>query len=428
MARLLLGVTGGIAAYKALETVRLAVRAGHAVRVIQTPASEQFVGRASFEGITGAPVLISEFERDPARGAYPGEPLSNRAPISHLALVDSADVYLIAPASANTIAKLAHGQADNLVTTAALAAACPVVVAPAMNHRMYANVATQANLELLAARGVTIIAPEEGDLASYGEHGIGRLAEPATLLAACERLLAPQTWRDVRVLVSAGGTREPLDSVRFIGNRSSGRMGLALAARAAQRGAEVTLVAANVSLPAAPGVRVIPVVSAAELTSACEAEFASCDVLLMAAAVADFRPAAAAKHKLKKDSGVPAIELELTQDVLSTLAPRRRPGQLIIGFAAEHGDGALRYGAEKLARKALDAIVVNDISRPEIGFDVDENEVTILTRGGRRVHVPRDSKEAVAGAVLDEVTRLLAGDGEERDGAAGAARVGIASD
>jgi phosphopantothenoylcysteine decarboxylase/phosphopantothenate--cysteine ligase len=420
-------VTGGIAAYKALETVRLAVRAGHAVRVIQTPASEQFVGRASFEGITGAPVLISEFERDPARGAYPGEPLSNRAPISHLALVDSADVYLIAPASANTIAKLAHGQADNLVTTAALAAACPVVVAPAMNHRMYANAATQANLELLAARGVRIIPPEEGDLASYGEHGIGRLAEPATLLAACERLLAPQTWRGVRVLVSAGGTREPIDSVRFIGNRSSGRMGLALAARAAQRGAEVTLVAANVSLPAAPGVRVIHVGSAAELASACEAEFASCDVLLMAAAVADFRPAAPAERKLKKDGGVPAIELELTQDVLSALAPRRRPGQVIIGFAAEHGDGALRYGAEKLARKGLDAIVVNDISRPEIGFDVDENEVTILTRDGRRVHVPRDSKEAVAGAVLDEVTRLLAGDGEERDGAAGAARVAVRS-
>jgi phosphopantothenoylcysteine decarboxylase/phosphopantothenate--cysteine ligase len=290
---------------------------------------------------------------------------------------------------------------------------------------MYANAATQANLELLGARGVTIIPPDEGDLASYGEHGVGRLAEPAALLAACERLLAPQTWRGVRVLVSAGGTREPIDSVRFIGNRSSGRMGLALAARAAQRGADVTLIAANVSLPAAPGVRVIHVGSAAELADACGAEFPSCDVLLMAAAVADFRPAAPAEHKLKKDAGVPAIELELTPDVLSMLAPRRSLGQLIIGFAAEHGDGALSYGAEKLARKGLDAIVVNDISRPEIGFDVDENEVTILTRSGRQVPVPRDSKEAIAGAVLDEVTRLLARDGEEHDGAARAARAGI---
>ncbi|MGO9754568.1 MAG: bifunctional phosphopantothenoylcysteine decarboxylase/phosphopantothenate--cysteine ligase CoaBC [Solirubrobacteraceae bacterium] len=427
MARLLLGVTGGIAAYKALETVRLAIKAGHAVRVIQTPTSERFVGRASFEGITGAPVLTCEFERDPARGAYPGEPLSDRAPISHLALVEAADVYLIAPASANTIAKLAHGEADNLVTTAALAADCPLVVAPAMNHRMYANAATQGNLELLAARGVTIVPPGEGELASYGEHGVGRLAEPATLLAVCERLLAPQTWRGVRVLVSAGGTREPIDSVRFIGNRSSGRMGLALAAGAARRGADVTLVAANVSLPAAPGVRVIRVGSAAELAHACQVEFASCEVLLMAAAVADFRPAAPVEHKLKKDGGAPAIELELTEDVLSTLAPQRRPGQLIIGFAAEHGHGALRYGADKLARKGLDAIVVNDISRPEIGFDVDDNEVTILTRGGRDVHVPRDSKEAVAGAVLDEVTRLLVRSGEERDGVARAAGTGLTS-
>src|SRR5579863_9266544 len=201
MARILLGVTGGIAAYKALETARLAVKAGHSVRVIQTPMSEQFVGRASFAGVTGAPVLTSEFEVDPARGSYPGEPLSERAPISHLALVEAADVYLIAPASANTIAKLANGLADNLVTTAALAAACPLVVAPAMNHRMYLHPATQANLELLEARGVTIVSPGEGDLASFGEHGIGRLADPQQLLCECERLLAPQIWRGVRMLI-----------------------------------------------------------------------------------------------------------------------------------------------------------------------------------------------------------------------------------
>ena len=238
MSRLLLGVSGGIAAYKALETARLAVRAGHAVRVIQTPTSERFVGRASFEGITGAPVLIGEFDADPARGAYPGEPVPERAPISHLALVERADLFLIAPASANTIAKLASGHADNLLTTAALAAACPVAVAPAMNNRMYLHPATQANLECLAARGVTVIAPGEGELASFGEHGIGRLAEPAQLLATVEALLTAPTWAGVRVLVTAGGTREPIDSVRFIGNRSSGRMGYALAGEAARRGAD----------------------------------------------------------------------------------------------------------------------------------------------------------------------------------------------
>src|SRR5580700_4138421 len=191
MARLLLGVTGGIAAYKALEAARLAVKRGHAVRVIQTPTSERFVGRTSFEGITGAPVLVSEFGPDPARGSYPGEPLPERAPISHLALVERADLFLIAPASANTIAKLANGHADNLLTTAALAAACPVAVAPAMNNRMYLHPATQDNLETLKRRGVTIIPPAEGDLASHGERGVGRLAEPADLLAACEALLAP---------------------------------------------------------------------------------------------------------------------------------------------------------------------------------------------------------------------------------------------
>ncbi len=425
MARLLLGVSGGIAAYKALETARLAIKSGHSVRVIQTRSSERFVGRASFEAITGAPVLVGEFERDPARGAYPGEPLAERAPISHLALVDAADVFLIAPASANTIAKLAHGHADNLLTTAALAAACPLLIAPAMNNRMYEHPATQANLGVLAARGVTIIGPEEGDLASHGEHGVGRLAEPAILLAACERLLEPQTWSGRRVLVSAGGTREPIDSVRFIGNRSSGRMGFALAAHAARRGAEVTLVAANVTLAPPPNVRVIAVGSASELAAACRAEFQSCDVLMMAAAVADFRPVAPAQRKLKKDGGAPTIELELTEDVLSALASVRRPGQVIVGFAAEHGDGALGYGAEKLARKRLDAIVVNDISRPEIGFDVDHNEVTILTADGRNVLVPRDTKDAVASAVLDEVERLLRRGGEERDGAVQAAGVGL---
>ena len=428
MPRLLIGVSGGIAAYKALEIARLAVKAGHAVRVIQTPTSRRFVGVASFEGITGAPVLCSEFDGDPMRGAYPGEPAPDRAPISHLALVQRADVYLIAPATANTLAKLAHGHADNLVTTAALAADCPVAVAPAMNDRMYLHPATAANLELLAQRGVTVIGPGEGDLASHGEHGIGRMAEPAALLEACEALLgapaaragaggpnvnppAPGQWSGVRVLVTAGGTREPIDAVRYIGNRSSGRMGFALAGAAAQLGAEVAVVAANVSLPAPPGVRVVPVSTAAELADVCRREFDACDVLLMTAAVADFRPRHPAGDKLKKDAGAPTIELERTEDVLSDLAGHRRPGgtQILVGFAAEHGAGALRYGRDKLERKGLDAVVVNDISKPGIGFDATENEVTILTADGGASDVPRAAKERVAAVVLQEVQRLRAG-------------------
>ncbi len=406
MARLLLGVSGGIAGYKALEAARLAVKRGHAVRVIQTPASERFVGRASFEGITGAPVLTSEFEPDPARGAYPGEALPERAPISHLALVERADVYLIAPATANTLAKLAHGHADNLVSTAALAAACPVAVAPAMNNRMYLNPATQVNLELLRSRGVAVIGPGEGALASHGEQGIGRLAEPAELLEAVEALLTRPSMKGLRVLVTAGGTREPIDSVRYVGNRSSGRMGFALAREAARRGAEVTLIAANVALDPPQRARMIEVHTAAELADACRNELAACDVLLMSAAVADFRPAGPVDRKLHKEDGVPSIELERTEDVLSELADLRREDQTLVGFAAEHGDGAVDRGGSKLERKRLDAIVINDIAGAGIGFESEDNEVTILTADGVQRHVPRARKERIAGAVLDEVERL----------------------
>jgi phosphopantothenoylcysteine decarboxylase/phosphopantothenate--cysteine ligase len=398
VSRLLIGVTGGIAAYKAVETARLAIKAGHAVRVIQTPTSQRFVGAASFAGITGSPVLVEEFESDPVRGAYPGDPAPERAPISHLALVENADAYLIAPASANTLAKLAGD--------------CPVIVAPAMNDRMYRHPATRANLELLRARGVTVVGPATGDLASHGEHGIGRMSEPAELLAAVQtRLaagdpLADASWLGVRVLVTAGGTREPIDSVRFISNRSSGRMGLALAARAAARGAQVTLVAANVTLETPPGVRAVPVSTAAELAEACEREFAAADVLLMAAAVADFRPVNPADHKLKKDAGPPTIELEPTVDVISALAAARRPGQVLVGFAAEHGDEALAFAHAKLERKRVDAIVVNDVSQPGIGFDTADNEVTVVTAGAERL-LRKAGKDAIADGVLDEVQQLL---------------------
>src|SRR5918995_392667 len=291
MARVLLGVTGGIAAYKALEFTRLATKAGHAVRVIQTEASTRFVGTASFAGITGAPVLITEWEPDPLRGAFPGDVMPAHAPLSHLELVRTADAYVIAPASANTLAKLATGTADNLLTAAALACRGPLLVAPAMNNAMYEHPATQANLATLRDRGVIVLEPGTGSLGSPGEWGIGRLPEPAELLAAVDAVLAPGDLDGLRVLVTAGGTREPIDAVRFIGNRSSGRMGFALAERAARRGARVTVVAANVALARSPGVRYVDVGTAAELKAASEAAFAGCDVLLMAAAVADYRPA-----------------------------------------------------------------------------------------------------------------------------------------
>jgi phosphopantothenoylcysteine decarboxylase / phosphopantothenate---cysteine ligase len=407
MPRILLGVSGGVAAYKALEFVRLATGAGHAVRVVQTPASRRFVGRVSFAALSGAPVLTSEFERDPLHGAFPDQTPPTHQPIGHLELVRNADIYLIAPASANTIAKLAHGLADNLLSSAALATTCPVVVAPAMNNHMYEHPAVRANLDILRARGVHVIEPDSGRLASKDEEGVGRLPDPARLLEVCEQLVAGD-WRGLRVLVTAGGTREPIDSVRFVGNSSSGRMGLALARAARERGAEVTVVGAHVSLPRPCGVTWREVSTAAQLLQACAEEFPRCDVLLMAAAVADFRPLDARDGKLKKaEREHLTLELEPTADVLSELAARRAPGQTLVGFAAEHGERAVEYGRAKLHAKRLDAIVVNDISRPDIGFEVDANEVTIVTAAGEQ-HVPRANKPQVARAVLDAVERLRA--------------------
>jgi phosphopantothenoylcysteine decarboxylase / phosphopantothenate---cysteine ligase len=443
MARILLGVSGGIAAYKALELVRLATAAGHSLRVVQTPTSRRFIGEASFAALTGAPVLHSEFQRDPARGAFPGQALPEHEPLSHLELVARAELLVIAPASANTIAKLAGGLADNLLCSCALAATCPVLIAPAMNNHMYAHPAVQANLQTLRSRGVSVLEPATGRLASKDEHGIGRLPEPAQLLAACETALARATpapdvgggnpvpgsdWAGVRVLVTAGGTREPIDSVRFVGNSSSGRMGFALAQAARARGAEVTLLAANVGLQRPPGVTVREVVTAAQLEEACEQEFPACEVLFMAAAVADFRPAQPAPGKIAKTGrdGL-ALQLEPTADVLAGLAARRRAGQLLVGFAAEHGEQALDCAREKLARKGLDAIVVNDIARPGIGFDAEENEVTILAAadgspprwaGGQvlagasavtALHLARASKAEIAEAILEAVGILRAG-------------------
>jgi phosphopantothenoylcysteine decarboxylase/phosphopantothenate--cysteine ligase len=410
MARILLGVSGGISANKAVELTRLAGKAGHSVRVLQTERSLEFVGRATFEGITGASVLVDEFERDPARGAFGDQAPPEHDPLSHLELVRNADAFLIAPASANTIAKLANGLADNLLTTAFLAATCPVLVAPAMNNAMYENAATQANLDTLRARGVNVLDPGVGALGSKHEWGVGRLAEPPDLLAAVEAVVptGSRPWDGLKVLVTAGGTREPIDSVRYVGNRSSGRMGFALAEEAAARGADVTVIAANVGLPRHPRVRYVDVVSAQDLLETCGREFPQADVLFMAAAVADFRPAQAAATKLKKE-GREALELELepTPDILSGLAAQRRAGQLLVGFAAEHGEGAVEYGRGKLERKGLDAVVVNDISRADIGFEGDHNEVTIVTAAGDE-HVERTSKAEVARAICDAVVALRA--------------------
>ncbi|HET9197952.1 MAG TPA: bifunctional phosphopantothenoylcysteine decarboxylase/phosphopantothenate--cysteine ligase CoaBC [Solirubrobacterales bacterium] len=408
MARILLGVSGGIAAYKALELARLATLAGHGVRVTMTDAATRFVGAASFEGIVGAPVLTSEFERDPLRGAFPGEVGEGHDPIGHLELAGRCDAFLVAPASANTISKLAAGSADSMLTTSFLACTAPRLVAPAMNDRMYADEATQTNLEVLRSRGVEVIEPEEGKLASRGEFGRGRLPDPEQLLARVEAALPAgnRPWDGLRVLVTAGGTREPIDSVRFIGNRSSGRMGIALAAAAAKRGAAVTLIAANVALPAPAGVRRLDVETAAELAAAATEELAATHVLLMAAAPADFRAADPAIGKLQR-SGSLELSLEPTEDILAGLAADRHQGQTIVGFAAEHGGQAVARARGKLERKGADLIVLNDVSNPEIGFESDRNAVTLIAAEGE-TEVPIASKDAIAEAILDEVARLRA--------------------
>ena len=411
MARILLGVSGGIAAYKSLELARLATLAGHGVRVLMTETATRFVGAASFEGIVGAPVLTSEFERDPLRGAFPGEAQPGHDPIGHLELAANCDAYLVAPASANTIAKLAGGFADSMLTTSFLACAAPRLVAPAMNDRMYADAATQANLATLRERGVEVIEPGEGKLASRAEHGRGRLPEAAELLARLEAVLpaGERPWDGLRVLVTAGGTREPIDPVRFIGNRSSGRMGIALAAAAARRGAEVTLIAANVALEAPPGVRRVDVETTAELERAAREEFAAAHVLLMAAAPADFRPAHAAEQKLSREGSLD-LSLQPTEDILAGLVTARAASQTVVGFAAEYGGDAAGRARAKLARKGADLIVLNDVSDPAIGFESPDNAVTLVT-AERETFVPRAPKDQIAARILDAVEALRAGRG-----------------
>ena len=383
MSRVLLGVTGGIAAYKACELCRLLVKEGHDVVPLVTPGAERFVTAETFRALA---------RRPPGDDVY-----------LHLT---RADLLVVAPCTANTLAKLAHGLADNALTEAALAHRGPVLVAPAMNPRMWVHPATRANAEALHARGVVLVGPDEGETAE-GELGVGRMAEPDEILGAARSLLVGTgPLNRKRVLVSAGGTREPLDAVRYVGNRSSGRMGVALAAEARRRGAEVTLLAANLAVPAPAGVELVETPTAADLEREAIVRAGEADVVVMAAAVADYRPAEALAAKRPKDTATWTLELEPTTDVLSALGERRRDGQLLVGFAAETGAEGVERAREKLSRKRADLFVFNDVSRPGIGFDASENEVTLLTGSGERT-VAKAPKEEVAAAILDEVEALM---------------------
>jgi phosphopantothenoylcysteine decarboxylase/phosphopantothenate--cysteine ligase len=384
--RVLVGVTGSIAAYKACELVRLLVKDGHEVVPLPTPGAERFVTRETFEALA---------RRETPRELYP-----------HLL---EADLLVVAPLSANTLAKLAHGLADTVLTEAALAFRGPVLLAPAMNVRMWEHPATQANVAALLERGAELVGPDAGELAE-GETGVGRMAEPGEIHARIRELLGEggsSPFRGRRVLVTAGGTREPLDTVRFLGNRSSGRMGVALAAEAARRGAEVTLVAANVSVPLPDGVEVVQAPTAADLARETLAR-ADADVVLMAAAVADYRPAEPLGSKRPKDTAEWSVALEPTQDVLAELGRRRPDGQVLVGFAADEGEAGLARAREKRERKNGTLFVFNDVSRSDIGFDADQNEVVVVSANGDRVISKRD-KRAVAAAILDEVGTLLRG-------------------
>ena len=381
MSRVLLGVTGGISAYKACELTRVLVRAGHEVIPLVTPGAQRFVSEETFLALA---------RRPPSEDVYP-----------HLT---RADLLVVAPCTANTLAKLAHGIADNVLTEAALAHRGPVLVAPAMNPRMWAHPATRANVEVLRARGVELVGPDEGEMAE-GEWGVGRLAEPAEIAARVALLLEPGSLAGRRVLITAGGTREPLDSVRFVGNRSSGRMGVALAEEARRRGAEVILLAANLSIATPHGVEAIPTPTAESMLDAALA-LPDVDVALLAAAVADYRPAEALAAKRPKDEQGWTVELQPTPDVARALGEQKRAGQVLVAFGAEHGDDGLARKRAMLETKNADLVVFNDVGRPDIGFDVGENEVVLITRDGERV-VPKASKAAIAGEILDEVERLL---------------------
>jgi phosphopantothenoylcysteine decarboxylase / phosphopantothenate---cysteine ligase len=381
MSRILLGVSGGISAYKACELTRLLVKAQHDVIPLVTAGARRFVTEETFLALARRPA---------SEDVYP-----------HLT---RADLLVVAPCTANTLAKLAHGIADNVLTEAALAHRGPILVAPAMNPRMWQSPATRANVETLTARGVELVGPDEGEMAE-GEWGVGRLSEPAEIAQRIEQLLAPGSLAGRRILVTAGGTREPVDSVRFVGNRSSGRMGVALAEEARRRGAEVIVLAANLSLDIPHGIEVIPTPTADSMREAALA-LPDVDVLLLAAAVADYRPAETLAGKRAKDERAWTLELQPTEDIAKTLGERKRDGQVLVAFGAEHGQEGLERKRAMLETKNADLVVFNDVGRSDIGFDSADNEVVLISRDRERA-VPKAAKAAIAAAILDEVERLL---------------------
>ncbi len=385
VARILVGVTGGIAAYKACELVRLLVRAGHDVTPITTHGAERFVAAETFWALA---------RKEPPADPYP-----------HL---QDADLLVVAPLTAHTLARLAHGLADDLLTETALAHRGPLLVAPAMNTAMWEHPATQANLALLVERGADVVGPDHGELAE-GLVGTGRMAEPDEIARRAAALLGHPAENGAlagkRVVVTAGGTREPLDNVRFIGNRSSGRMGVALADAARERGAVVTLLAANLQVAAPEGVELVPTPTAADLRREALAR-ADADVVLMAAAVADYRPSESLPAKRPKSSEPWRIDLVPTADVARALGASRRDGQVLVAFGAESGEDGLARKRAMLTDKNVDLVVYNDVGRGDVGFDSSDNEVVLISRAGERV-VTKASKLAIAHAILDEVERLL---------------------
>ncbi|HEV2889926.1 MAG TPA: bifunctional phosphopantothenoylcysteine decarboxylase/phosphopantothenate--cysteine ligase CoaBC [Frankiaceae bacterium] len=395
MARVVLGVSGGIAAYKAVEVLRRLTEAGHSVRVVPTRSALKFVGAPTWEALSGEPVTYKVFENVPE--------------VPHVRLGQTADLVLVAPATADLLSRAATGRADDLLTGTLLTARCPVVYAPAMHTEMWEHPATVANVATLRSRGAVVIDPDVGPLAK-GDVGPGRLPSPEAIVAAALAALDGATrGADLagrRVVVSAGGTREYLDPVRFLGNRSSGRQGYALARTAAARGAEVTLVSANAALPDPAGVKVVRVVSADDLRTAVLEAAAEADAVVMAAAVADFRPAERSATKVKKtETDPPPVALVRNPDVLAELSASRRQGQVVVGFAAETDD-VLANGRAKLARKGCDLLVVNEVGEG-LAFEVEDNAAVVLGADGSETEVPRGSKESVAHAVWDLVAARL---------------------
>jgi phosphopantothenoylcysteine decarboxylase/phosphopantothenate--cysteine ligase len=405
--RVLLGVTGGIAAYKVATVVRRLVQDGHSVQVIPTEASLNFVGRATWEALSGQPAPSGIFE--------------NVSRIDHIRLGKLADIVLVAPASADFLAQLAHGEARDLLGSVILATAAPVVVAPAMHTEMWANAATVANVKTLRDRGVVVIEPAEGQLAS-SDVGIGRLPEPDEMVAALYAVATGEkipsideghgTWGDLdglRILISAGGTREPIDPVRFIGNRSTGHQGFALAEAARERGATVTVVAANVALPLGEGIQRVDVETAVGLAREMREVASDADVVIMAAAVADFRPVSVSPHKIKKSGDGPlTLELEETDDILVSLVKARPPGQTIVGFGAETGDSltsAIQHGVDKARRKGADLLIVNPVG-DGVGFGDVENKISILDPDGKVVATEQGDKLRLADAILDAIVDI----------------------